>query len=53
MYTIAKFQSIGTTSDFGTKFAENYMNNKTFEKRNIKIEISVYTFFYIYQQPGC
>ena len=53
MYTIARFQSIGTTSDFGTKFAENYMNNNTFEKRNIKIEISVYTFFYIYLQPSC
>ena len=32
MHTNAKFQSIVTTSDFGTKFAQNYMNEKTFEK---------------------
>ena len=41
MYTNARFQSIGTTSDFGTKFAENYMNNKTSEKTKIKIVISI------------
>ena len=32
MHTIARFRSTGTTSDFGTKFAQNYMNDKTFEK---------------------
>ena len=31
MYTNARFQSIGAKSDFGTKFAHNYMNYKTFE----------------------
>ena len=41
MYTIARYQLIGTTSDFGTKFPQNYMNNKTFEKINIKIVISI------------
>ena len=30
MYTNARFQSIGTTSDFATKFAQNYMNDKNF-----------------------
>ena len=34
------FQSIGTTSGFETKLAQNYMNNKTFEKINIKLVIS-------------
>ena len=37
MYTNARFQSIGATSDFGTKFTKYYLNGKTFEKVNIKI----------------
>ena len=32
MYTNATFQSIGTISDFGTKFVQNYMNSKAFVK---------------------
>ena len=32
MHTNARFHSIGITSDFGTKFAQNYMNDKSFEK---------------------
>ena len=32
-YTNARFRSTGTTSDFETKFAQNYMNDKTFEKK--------------------
>ena len=36
MYTNARFQSNGK-SDFWTKFAQNYVNDKIFEKRNIKI----------------
>ena len=28
----ARFQSNETTSNFGTEFAQNYMNDKTFEK---------------------
>ena len=34
-----RFQSIGTTSDFGTKFAQNNMNDKNFEKVNTEFEI--------------
>ena len=41
MYTNARFQSVGTTPDFGTKFAQNYMNDKTFKKINVKIVISI------------
>ena len=41
MHTNARFHSIGTTLDFGTKFAQNYMNGKTFEKINIEIIISI------------
>ena len=41
MYTNARFQSIGTTSDFATKFAQNDMNDKPFERINIKIVISI------------
>ena len=41
MYANARFLSIGTTSDFGTKFLQNYMNDKAFEKINIKIVISI------------
>ena len=33
MHTNARFQSIGTTSDFATKFAQNYMNDKNFWKK--------------------
>ena len=32
MYANARFQLNGTTSNFGTEFAQNYMNDKTFEK---------------------
>ena len=37
MYTNARFQSTGTTSDF----VQNYVNDKSFEKTNIKIIISI------------
>ena len=43
MHTNARFHSIGTTSDFGTKFAQNCMNDKIFEKINIKIVVSIYS----------
>ena len=36
-----RFQSIEIASDIGTEFSQNYMNEKTFEKVNIKIVISV------------
>ena len=39
MYANARYQSIGTTSDFGTNFAQNNMNDKIFEKVNIEFEI--------------
>ena len=42
MYRNSRFQLIGATSDFGTRFAQIYINHKMFEKINIKIEISVY-----------
>ena len=38
---VRKFQSVRATSGFGTKFVQNYMNDKTFEKINIKIVISI------------
>ena len=38
MYTNARFQSIRTTSDFGTEFAQNYIDDKTFEKINTKFQ---------------
>ena len=41
MYTNARFQSVRTTSDFGTRFVQKYMNDKTFEKANIKMVISI------------
>ena len=41
MYTNTRFQSTGAASDFGTKFVQNYMNDLTFEKINIKIVISI------------
>ena len=41
MYANTRFQSIGATSDFGTKFAQNNINEKVFEKINIKIVIVI------------
>ena len=41
IYSCTKFQLIWRTSDFGTKFAQKNMNDKNFEKINIKIEISI------------
>ena len=41
MYTNFRLLSIGATSDFGVKYTQNYMNNKTSEKINIKIEVRV------------
>ena len=41
MYANARFRSTGATSDFGTILAQNYMNEKTFEKINNKIVISI------------
>ena len=43
MYINAGFQSIGTTSDFRIKFTQNYVNDKTLEKINIKIVINIIT----------
>ena len=40
-YINTRFDSIETISDFGTKFAQNYMNDKTFTKINLKIVISI------------
>ena len=37
MYTNARFRSTATTSDF----VQNYVNDKMFEKINIKIVISI------------
>ena len=42
MYPCTKFQFIWRTSDFQTKVAEKNMNDKNFEKRNIKFEIRTY-----------
>ena len=39
-----KFQSIWRTLDFGTKFVQKNMTDKNFEKRNIKIVISMQQF---------
>ena len=41
MYINAGFQSIGTTSDFRIKFTQNYVNDKTLEKINIKTVINI------------
>ena len=41
MYPCTKFQLIWKISDFGTKFAAKNMNDKHFEKINIKIVISI------------
>ena len=38
MSPCTKFQLIWRTSDFGAKFAQDYMNDKNFEKIRIKIE---------------
>ena len=42
MYSCTKFQVIWRTSDFGTKFAQQNMNKKFFEKINVKIALSIY-----------
>ena len=36
MYPCSKFQLIWRTSDFGTKFAQKSINEKNYEKVNIK-----------------
>ena len=41
MYPCSKFQLIWRTSGFGTKLAQKNMNDKHFEKINIKIVISI------------
>ena len=41
MYPRTKFQLIWRTSDFGTKLAQKNLNDKHFEKINIKIVISI------------
>ena len=41
MYLCAKFQLIWRTSDFGTKFAQKNMNDKSFEKIKIKFEVRI------------
>ena len=41
MYPCTKFQLIQRTPDFGTRFAQKNMNEKNFEKLNIKIIISI------------
>ena len=42
MCPCTKFHLIWRTSDFGTKFAQKDMNDKNFEKRNIKFEMRIY-----------
>ena len=41
MYINDRFQSTGTTSNFGTNFGPNDMNDKTFEEINIRIVTSI------------
>ena len=41
MYPCTKFESIWRTSDFETKFAQQKMTEKHFEKINFKIVISI------------
>ena len=42
MYPCTKFQLIWRTPDFGTKFAQKKnMNDKYFEKMNIKFEVKI------------
>ena len=38
MHSCTKFQSIWRASDFQTKFAPKYMNDKNFEKINSKFK---------------
>ena len=38
---MADFNQLVQHQEFGTKFAQNYMNGKTFEKINVKIVISI------------
>ena len=42
MCPCTKFQLIWRTSYFGTKFVQKNMNDKNFEKINIKFEIRIY-----------
>ena len=39
--TSTKFQSYCRTSDYGTKFAQKILNDKNFEKTNIKTVICI------------
>ena len=41
MYPCTKFQSIWKTSNFGTKFIQENMSDKYFEKISIKFEIKI------------
>ena len=41
MYPCTKCQSIRKTSDFATKFAQKNMNDKNFEKINVKVIINI------------
>ena len=41
MNPCTKFQSIWRTSDFETKFAQKNMTDKSFEKINVKMVISI------------
>ena len=41
MYENGRFLPVGTTSNFGTKFAQNFMKENNFEKINIKIVLSI------------
>ena len=41
MYTNTRFQSIGITSNCGTKFAQNYINGKTLGKTKIEIVLNM------------
>ena len=41
MYPCTKFQLIWKTSDFGIKLPQKIMNDKNFEKINIKIVINI------------
>ena len=42
MYPFTKFQLIWRTLDFGTKFSQQDINGKNFEKINIKFKIPIY-----------
>ena len=41
MYPCTKFKLIWRMSDFGAKFAPKNLNDKNFEKVNIKFEIGI------------